>query len=98
MTCFVGLDVSMEETAFCIRDLEGRILGQGKIPTDPDAIAAALGNLQLVPNVLDAGAAPRGAQQFPAAASLRISLSSVRSATARRRRAFSVSSSLRRLT
>src|SRR5215218_3336510 len=49
-------------------------------------------------DVLDAGAAPRGAQRFPAAASLRISLSSVRSATARRRRAFSVSSSFRRLT
>ncbi len=42
MTCFVGLDVSMEETAFCVRGAEGRILGQGKVPTDPDAIAAAL--------------------------------------------------------
>jgi transposase len=42
MSCFVGLDVSMEETAFCVRGPEGRILGQGKVPTDPDAIAAAL--------------------------------------------------------
>ena len=42
MTCFVGLDVSMEETAYCARNAEGRILGQGKTPTDPDAIAAAL--------------------------------------------------------
>ena len=42
MTCFVGLDVSMEETAFCVRGPEGRILGRGKVPTDPDAIAAAL--------------------------------------------------------
>ncbi len=33
----------MEGTAFCICDPEGRILGQGKTPTDPDAIAAALG-------------------------------------------------------
>ena len=42
MTCFVGLDVSMEETAHCVRNAEGRILGQGKTATDPDAIAAAL--------------------------------------------------------
>ena len=42
MTCFVGLDVSMEETAFCVRSAEGRILGQGKTATDPDAIASAL--------------------------------------------------------
>ncbi len=42
MTCFVGLDVSMEETAYCARNAAGRILGQGKTPTDPDAIAAAL--------------------------------------------------------
>ena len=42
MTCFVGLDVSMEETAYCARNAEGRILGQGKTATDPDAIAAAL--------------------------------------------------------
>ena len=41
MTCFVGLDVSMEETAYCVRGPEGRIPGQGKVPTDPDAIAAA---------------------------------------------------------
>jgi len=42
MTCFVGLDVSMEETAFGVRSPEGRILGQGKTATDPDAIAGAL--------------------------------------------------------
>ena len=42
MSCFVGLDVSKEETAFCVRSPEGRVLGQGKTLTDPDAIAAAL--------------------------------------------------------
>jgi hypothetical protein len=42
MTCFVGLDVSMEETAYCARNAEGRVLGEGKTVTDPDAIAAAL--------------------------------------------------------
>lgn len=50
------------------------------------------------PNVVDAGTATRGAYQFPDAASFRISLSSVRSATARRSRAFSASSSFIRLT
>jgi len=42
MSCFVGLDVSIEETAYCARDSEGRVLGQGKTATDPDAIAVAL--------------------------------------------------------
>ncbi len=42
MSCYVGLDVSMEETAYCARDSEGRVLGQGKTCTDPDAIAGAL--------------------------------------------------------
>src|SRR3712207_685103 len=42
MTCFVGLDVSMEETAYCVRNAEDRIPGQGKTGTDPDVIAAAL--------------------------------------------------------
>ena len=31
MTCFVGLDVSMEETAYCARNAGGRILGQGDV-------------------------------------------------------------------
>jgi hypothetical protein len=33
MTCFVGLDVSMEEAAYCARNTEGRVLGQGKTVT-----------------------------------------------------------------
>ena len=44
------------------------------------------------------GAATRGAQKFPEAASFRISFSSVRSDTARRSRVFSASSSFSRLT
>lgn len=42
MTCYVSLDVSMEETAFCVRGPEGRVLGQGKTATDPEAIVGAL--------------------------------------------------------
>jgi hypothetical protein len=58
----------------------------------------ALGNRQRSSNMLDAGAAARGAQQFPRDASCNISLSSVRSDTARRSRVFSVSRSFSRFT
>lgn len=58
----------------------------------------ALGQLQLRSDVINAGAAARGAQKFPFAASARIILSSVRSETARRSRAFSASRSFNRLT
>jgi hypothetical protein len=57
-----------------------------------------LGQLQLGSNVIDAGPATGGAYQFPEAASFKISLSKLRSATARRSRAFSASRSFRRLT
>ena len=47
-------------------------------------------------SLLNAGTAAGGAQKFPRAASLRISFSTVRSETARRRRAFSTSSAFSR--
>ena len=59
---------------------------------------AALGYMQLTSDVLDAAPPARGAQKFPRAASFKISLSSVRSATVRRSRAFSASSSFSRFT
>src|SRR5918997_1210048 len=49
-------------------------------------------------DMLDAGPTTRGAQKLPDAASLRITFSSVRSATAWRRRAFSASSCFSRFT
>jgi len=57
-----------------------------------------LRHLQLRAHVIDAGAPTRRAQKFPFAASARIILSSVRSETARRRRAFSASRSFSRFT
>lgn len=57
----------------------------------------AFGDAKGLLDLRDAGAAPLGAQNFPRAASYRISLSSVRSTTALRRRWFSRSSSLSRL-
>ena len=46
-------------------------------------------NLELTTHMIDTGSPTRGAQKFPDAASFKISLSSVRSETARRRRSFS---------
>ena len=71
-------------------------LGRAMLAERP--AGAALGDVQPGPDVLDTGAPTRGAQKFPRAASCRISLSRVRSATALRRRWFSVSSSFMRLT
>jgi len=63
-----------------------------------NATCEPLGNPKRLHGAPDAGTATSGAYQFPEAASFRISFSSVRSDTAFRRRAFSVSSSLSRLT
>ncbi len=40
---FVGLDVSKDETAVCLRDDRGDIVMSFKKPTDPDVLARALG-------------------------------------------------------
>src|SRR3982750_1879608 len=71
-------------------------LGRAVLPER--ATGATLGDVQHVPDMLDTGASTRGAQKFPLAASCRISLSSVRSAMALRRRWFSVSRAFMRLT
>ncbi len=43
MVEYVGLDVSKEETAFCVKDKDGKVLACGKVATDPDALFAVLG-------------------------------------------------------
>ena len=43
MVEYVGLDVSKEETAFCVKDRDGKVLASGKVATDPDALFAVLG-------------------------------------------------------
>ena len=42
MTEYVGFDISKEETAFCVKDAEGKILARGKVATDPRALFEAL--------------------------------------------------------
>ena len=69
--------------------LSGSVLPQ-------NATSAAFRDIQLSTNTINASTATSGAQKFPFAASVRISLSSVRSETARLSRAFSFSSSFSR--
>ncbi len=42
MVEYVGFDVSKEETAFCVKDEDGRVLARGKVATDADALFEAL--------------------------------------------------------
>jgi transposase len=42
MVEYVGLDVSKEETAFCVKDADGKDLARGKVATDPDALFEVL--------------------------------------------------------
>lgn len=45
MTCFVGLDVSVQETAVCVVDDVGKVICERKVPTEPDDIAALLSTI-----------------------------------------------------
>lgn len=42
MTCYVGLDVSIKETAICVVNEAGERIWTGTSRTDPDAIMAVL--------------------------------------------------------
>ncbi|MCO5163871.1 MAG: IS110 family transposase [Mesorhizobium sp.] len=39
---YVGLDVSQKETAVCIVDMSGRVMVEGRVKSDPGALAALL--------------------------------------------------------
>ena len=41
-SCFVGLDVSKDETSVCVVGADGRSVWQGKVPTDPDTLARTI--------------------------------------------------------
>jgi transposase len=57
MTEYVGLDVSKEETSFCVMDVSGGILSSGKTLSDPDALFSMLKRRTLCPEqiVLETG-------------------------------------------
>ena len=44
MDHFAGLDVSVKETSVCIVDDTGRIVREGKVESEPDALLAVLKN------------------------------------------------------
>ncbi len=54
---YVGLDVSKEETRFCVMDAAGKLLAQGKVPSDPGSLFEALREHTLCPKriVLETG-------------------------------------------
>ena len=54
---YVGLDVSKEETAFCVKNADGVTLARGKVSTDPAALFAMLREHCLCPEriVLETG-------------------------------------------
>ncbi len=54
---YVGLDVSKEETAFCVKDSSGKVLARGKVSTDPAALFEMLREHCLCPEriVLETG-------------------------------------------
>lgn len=58
MVEYVGLDVSKEETSFCVKDGEGLVLASGKTWSDPASIFEALRTHSLYPErvVLETGA------------------------------------------
>jgi transposase len=39
---YVGLDVSQKETAVCVVDQEGKVLFEGKVPSDPGVLARVI--------------------------------------------------------
>ena len=42
MVEYVGLDVSKEETAFCVKAADGKVLARGKVAAGPDALFEVL--------------------------------------------------------
>ena len=57
MVEYVGLDVSKEATAYCVKDKGGKVLARGKVASDPDALFAVLREHCLFPEriVLETG-------------------------------------------
>ena len=46
---YVGLDVSKEETSFCVKDGTGNVLARGKALSDPDSLFEAMRDHTLCP-------------------------------------------------
>ena len=42
MNCYAGIDVSLERSSVCVVDATGRIVREGKVPSEPEALVAFL--------------------------------------------------------
>jgi transposase len=42
MGVFIGLDVSLAKTVVCVVDRDGRVLWQGKVPSEPEPLVKRL--------------------------------------------------------
>ena len=49
---YVGLDVSNEETSFCVKDCAGKVLASGKVASDPQALFEGLREHCLCPDTI----------------------------------------------
>jgi hypothetical protein len=49
MEHYVGLDVSLKSTAICVVDAKGKIVREGAVITDPEAIAAFIALTRQMP-------------------------------------------------
>ena len=58
MEQFVGLDVSVRETSLCVVDHAGKIVKEARVPTEPEAIVALLGNGNFTPKRVGLEAGP----------------------------------------
>ena len=47
MKHFAGLDVSLDETAVCVVDEEGRIVKEARVPSEPEALVGLFRGLGL---------------------------------------------------
>ena len=56
MKHFAGLDVSLEETAICVVDEEGRIVSEARVPSEPEALVALVRGMGLTLERIGLGA------------------------------------------
>lgn len=47
MVHYGGIDVSLEQSSVCVVDATGRIVGEGKVTSDPEELIAWFGELGL---------------------------------------------------
>jgi predicted NBD/HSP70 family sugar kinase len=64
MDHYVGLDVSLEQTAVCVIDGNGKTLWQGKCASNPEALAATI--CARAPAVVRIGLGSRHCRERPA--------------------------------